>query len=101
MKCNFNKGLGPDGFDWNLLKSDPEVANKLFDSIISWLASGQFPKYLSDGRIVLLSKDNKDFAEVSNTKPIVVTSHITKLIVKTIVIRLEKMRSTLLNTGSY
>ena len=87
--------------DGSVLKRDPEVADRLFESILSWSASGQFPRYLSDGRLVLLSKDNKDFAEVSNTRPIVVTSHITKVIEKAIVIRLEKMNSKLLSTGSY
>jgi hypothetical protein len=40
QQCNFNKGLGPDGFDGSVLKWDPEVADILFESILSWSASG-------------------------------------------------------------
>ncbi len=33
-ECNFNKGLGPDGFDGNILtKSNPEAVNPVADSL--------------------------------------------------------------------
>ncbi len=33
-ECNFNKGLGPDGFDGNILiKSNREVENPVADSL--------------------------------------------------------------------
>jgi hypothetical protein len=33
-ECNFNKGLGPDGFDGNILtKSNHEVENPVADSL--------------------------------------------------------------------
>ena len=33
-ECNFNKGLGPDGFDGNILtKSNLEVENPVADSL--------------------------------------------------------------------
>ena len=60
-----------------------------------------FPKYLSTGRLVLLSKDNKPQAQIDNTRPIVVNSHITKVIEKAILIRLRKLNSKLLDTDKY
>jgi hypothetical protein len=91
-QCNFNKGLGPDNFDGNLLKDDT-IRAKLILAIKSWVRTGDFPKYLSEGRLILLSKDNNEVAEVSNTRPIVVLSHIAKVIEKSLVGKLKQWES--------
>ena len=66
---NFNKGLGPDGFDGSILKpGDPshppsQVLSAQILGLLNKLMS--IPKYLYEGRLVPLSKNKgKDSAEL-------------------------------------
>ena len=56
---NFNKGLGPDGFDGNILKpSDPshQLTQVLSAQILGLLNKpSNIPKYIYEGRLMLLS----------------------------------------------
>ena len=90
--CNFKKGLGPDWFDGSCLKDDKIRAN-LVQNILRMTQEKDLPKFLSEGRLVLFSKDKESMAQVDNTRPIVVLSHITKIIEKAIMIRLKKLGS--------
>ena len=58
---NFNKGLGPDGFDGSILKpgdSSHEPTQVLSAQILGLLNKHMsIPKYLYEGRLVPLSKN--------------------------------------------
>ncbi len=44
---NFNKGLGPDCFDGNLLKSSTDLKNKIMAEITDAINSMRIPEYLT------------------------------------------------------
>ena len=46
----FNKGLGPDCFDGNVLKNNSQLQDKVVDEITNALNSGSIPDYLEAGR---------------------------------------------------
>ena len=58
---NFNKGLGPDGFDGSILKpGDPsqQLTQVLSAQVLGLLNKPMsIPKYLYEGRLVPLSKN--------------------------------------------
>ncbi len=41
-QCNFSKGLGPDGFDGQLLK-DPAIAEQVVPFLLECCNEGKFP----------------------------------------------------------
>ena len=51
---NFNKGLGPDCFDGNLLQCSEQLQDKVFSEITNALNSAIIPEYLREGRLVPL-----------------------------------------------
>jgi hypothetical protein len=54
-KCsNFNKGLGPDCFDGNMLKSSTDLNDKVMVEITDALNTMNIPEYLRVGRLVPL-----------------------------------------------
>jgi hypothetical protein len=54
-KCsNFNKGLGPDCFDGNVLRSNNELNDKVMAEITDALNTTRVPEYLRVGRLVPL-----------------------------------------------
>jgi hypothetical protein len=54
-KCsNFNKGLGPDCFDGNMLKSSADLNDKMMAEITDALNNMNVPEYLRVGRLVPL-----------------------------------------------
>jgi len=54
-KCsNFNKGLGPDCFDGNMLKSSVDLNDKVMLEITDALNDMRIPEYLRVGRLVPL-----------------------------------------------
>ena len=86
---NFNKGLGPDGFDGSKLKpgdSSHQPTQALSAQILGLLKKlMSIPKYLYEGRLVPLSKNKgKDQAELKDIRPIVVRSHLAKILEKAI-----------------
>ena len=42
-ECNFDKGLGPDGFDGNVLKTNDELKSKIITEEVSALNNGEIP----------------------------------------------------------
>lgn len=55
-ESNFNKGLGPDGFDGNVLKNSEELRKKMVYEITDSMNSQKIPDYLRSGRLVPLQK---------------------------------------------
>ena len=86
---NFNKGLGPDGFDGTILKPG-DASHRLTQEITAQILGllndpTSIPEYLYEGRLVPLSKNKgKDEAELKDIKPIVVRSHVAKILEKAI-----------------
>ena len=55
VKCsNFNKGLGPDCFDGNILKSNQSLCDKISYEVMDALNQGDIQEYLRVGRMVPL-----------------------------------------------
>ena len=50
MIINFDKGLGPDGFDGHILISKKDVRNKILGELTLMLNNGVFPEYLLPDR---------------------------------------------------
>ena len=89
---NFNKGLGPDCFDGNILKSSTDLNNKIMAEITDALNSMRIPEYLRVGRLVPLQKTStKGPVGLDEIRPIVVRSHVSKIMEKPI---LEKINTT-------
>ena len=53
-ECNFDKGLGPDGFDGNVLKTNDELKQKIITEVVSALINGEIPEYIREGRLITL-----------------------------------------------
>ena len=86
---NFNKGLGPDGFDGTILRPG-DMSHRLTQEISAKILRllnnpMSIPQYLYEGRLVSLSKTKgKDRAELKDIRPIVVRSHVAKILVNAI-----------------
>ena len=53
-QSNFNKGLGPDCFDGNLISQNEQLGDKIMAEIANALNNSQIPEYLRVGRLVPL-----------------------------------------------
>jgi hypothetical protein len=53
---NFNKSLGPDCFDGNVLRNNSQLSEKVTTEITDALNNAIIPEYLSVGRLVPLQK---------------------------------------------
>ena len=51
---NFNKGLGPDCFDGNVMKNNSQLQEKIAEEITVALNTGTIPDYLKVGRLIPL-----------------------------------------------
>lgn len=99
-QTNFSKGVGPDGFDGSVL-NDNIVKQAVGKFILDALNSMDIPDYLCEGRLVLLSKKDTDIVTLDNTRPIMVNSHLYKIMEKAIANKLTQMKSPLLKVGAY
>lgn len=75
---NLSKGIGPDSFYGKFLENS-KVRHNTIKQLLSFLNKGSFPKYMSTGRLVLLSKTDSNFPKVSDTRPLVMESFLTKI----------------------
>ncbi len=57
---------------------NPVIKFNVMEHVVRCCNSKQFPDHFKEGRLVLLSKSASDIAEISNTRPIVVLSHLPK-----------------------
>ena len=90
-QSNFNKGLGPDCFDGNLLTQNGQLSDKILQEITDALNNSQIPEYLRVGRLVPLQKTlTKGPRGLDEIRPIVVRSHLSKIMEKAI---LEKIKT--------
>ena len=99
---NFNKGLGPDCFDGNVLKDNQELGSKVIYEITVALNSAEFPDYLRSGRLVPLQKTvTKGPVALEDIRPIVVRSHISKIMEKAILTKIKETCPHLIETKIY
>ena len=91
-ESNFNKGLGPDYFDGNLIKNNETLRVKINYEIANALNMRVIPDHLKRGRLVPLQKTlTKGPVPLDDIRPIVVRSHISKIMEKAI---LQKINDT-------
>jgi hypothetical protein len=89
---NFNKGLCPDCFDWNILQLYELLCSKVSLEIMDALNQGDIPEYIRVGRMVPLQKTSTNGpVALDEIRPIVVRSHISKIMEKAI---LEKVNES-------
>ena len=104
--CNFNKGLGPDGFHGAILQPD-NYAHTLTSNIVIQVQQflntpNTIPDYLREGRLVPLSKNKgKDQALLKDIRPIIVRSHLAKILEKATLAKIEQLAPHLLATKQY
>ncbi len=99
---NFNKGLGPDCFDGNILKDNEELRKKVVFEIADALNSSRIPDYLRSGRLVPLQKtQGRGPVSLEDIRPIVVRSHISKVMEKAILQRIKDTAPHLVKTKMY
>ena len=76
-ECNFNKGIGPDGFDGTACKMNQQLRRRVTAEIAQLMSQGTLPKYLREGRQVPLSKvKESNTVKLGDIRPIVVRSHV-------------------------
>ena len=99
---NYDKGLGPDGFDGHVLKMSPDLLAKAAEDICNALNRGQIPAHLKGGRVVALSKrKGSSIARLDEVRYITIMSHLTKIIEKTVLEKIDKVGCKLLATRLY
>lgn len=100
--CNFSKAIGPDGFDGRIIGTDKQLDEKIFKDIAAAMNSGSIKEFLRHGRLVPLSKTRgANSVRCEEVRPIIVKSHITKIMEKAILARLSSSHEHLLKVGSY
>ena len=103
---NFNKGLGPDGLDGYMLRpgdASHRLTQELTSQITTLLNNPMLiPKYLYEGWLVPLSKNKgMDQAELKDIRPIVVRSHVAKILEKAIMAKVAVLAPDLMQTRIY
>ena len=87
---NFNKGLGPDCFDGNMLHKSELLMDKITSEITNALNDANIPSYLREGRLVPLQKTiAKRPVRLDDIRPIVVRSHISKIMEKAMLAKIK------------
>ena len=101
-ECNFNKAIGPDGFDGLILEKDEVIRRKLIREVVGALNNNSVPDHLKIARLVPLSKNRgSDIAKISEIRPIAVKSHIFKIMERTIQNKIIQTRSTIFDCHKY
>ena len=100
--CNFNKGVGPDGFDGNVLKNNDQLRQRIVNELSHMMSQCRLPEYMRQGRLVPLSKAKEsNNVKVEDIRPIVVRSHLSKIVEKALLERIRKHSWHLLETQYY
>ena len=101
-QSNFNKGLGPDCFDGNALIKNIELSEKVLSEIADSLNNSTIPEYLRVGRLVPLQKTfTKGPCALDEIRPIVVRSHLSKIMEKAILERVKSQYPHLIASKVY
>jgi len=99
---NFDKGLGPDGFDGNVLSKSSELHDKVCADIAAALNRGGIPDFLKVGRMIALSKrKGSSITSRKEVRHIAIMSHLAKVIEKAILDKITMTKSNLLKTRMY
>ena len=103
IKCsNFNKGLGPDCFDGNVLNASEHLSSKMALEIMDALNEGTVPEYLNIGRMVPLQKTaTKGPVTQEEIRPRVFRSHISKIMEKTTLAKINESCPHLVESKMY
>ena len=100
--CNFNKGLGPDCFDGNLIRNNDELGTKVLFEIVEALNQVNIPDYLRVGRLVPLQKtQTRGPVNLDEIRPIVVRSHLSKIMEKAILTKINEQCPHLISSKVY
>ena len=100
--CNFNKGLGPDCFDGNMIKNNDELGTKVLYEIVEALNDVSIPEYLRVGRLVPLQKtQTRGPVNLDEIRPIVVRSHLSKIMEKAILTKINERCPHLISSKVY
>lgn len=100
--CNFDKSLGPDLFFGKMISKDEKVKGNFCNWAVEILNGKKpLPNYLRQGKLIPLSKTSQAEAELAQIRPVVVTSHISKILEKTILRKIEQTGSELLDVPDY
>ena len=59
------------------------------------------PDYLESPKLIIISKNGWEEGSLDNVRPIMILSHITKILENTIKNKLEQNLSNLIHTGEY
>jgi hypothetical protein len=101
-ECNFEKGIGPDGFDGRALLTNKDLRAKVCNELTAMLNNGCFPEYFLNGRLVPLSKKpSSKVVELGDIRPIVIKPHLTKICEKAVLNKIKQINSKLLDSDSY
>ena len=101
-ECNFNKVIGPDGFDGKILEKDEEIKEKIVKEIRTALNRNEIGRHLKIARLVPLSKNKgSDIARVNEIRPIAVKSHLFKIMERAVENKLKQSGSRLLKCDGY
>ncbi len=101
-ESNYNKGLGPDYFDGNLIKNNETLRAKINFEIANALNMRVIPDHLRSGRLVPLQKTlTKGPVSLDDIRPIVVRSHISKIMEKAILQKIHDTCPHLIATKMY
>jgi hypothetical protein len=101
-ECNFEKGIGPDGFDGRALLTNKDLRAKVCNELTAMLNNGCFPEYFLNGRLVPLSKkSSSEIVELGDIRPIVIKPHMTKICEKAVLNNIKQNNSKLLDSDSY
>ena len=101
-ECNFEKGIGPDGFDGRALLINDDLRVKVCNELTAMLNNGCFPEYFLNGRLVPLSKKPASkVVELADIRPIVIKPHLSKICEKAVLIKIKQIDSKLLDSDSY
>ena len=100
--CNFNKGIGPDRFDGTACKMNSQLRMRVTHEIAQLMTQGTLPSYLREGRLVPLSKvKESNNVKLGDIRPIIVRSHLSKVVEKTLLQRIKEGSWHLLETQYY
>ena len=85
-----------------IFEKDDEIKRSVIKEITAIINSGRIPEHLKTARLVPLTKiKGQTTASIHDVRPIMVKSHIFKVMEKAILMKIKSSKSRLLTSGSY
>ena len=85
-----------------IFDKDDDIKQTIIKEITAIINSGQIPEHLKAARLVPLTKiKGQSTASIKDVRPIMVKSHIFKVMEKAILMKIKSSKSKLLTSGSY